>query len=181
MEDGRWTTSQEGTPQGEDFMFQVSEEELAFLRSRIVTLKTGGRGQHAKYLPHAFTEQGVAMLSSVLRSKRAVEVNIEIMRAFVRLREMLASNRDLAKKLAALEKKYDSPIPSRLRGHPGADGTATASAAQAHRLSQGLSARARHLRVERAPFSPRAPRHCRRETAAELDGQRRDTKPHALE
>ena len=59
-------------------------------------------------MPYVFTEQGVAMLSSVLRSKRAVQVNVEIMRAFVRLRRMLASNEDLARKLAALEKKYDS-------------------------------------------------------------------------
>jgi hypothetical protein len=66
------------------------------------------RGQHIKYLPYAFTEQGVAMLSSVLHSKRAVRVNIEIMRAFVRLRQMLVSNANLARKLAALEKKYDA-------------------------------------------------------------------------
>ena len=61
-----------------------------------------------KYLPYAFTEQGVAMLSSVLRSDRAIHVNIEIMRAFVRLRQILAANADLARKLASLEKKYDS-------------------------------------------------------------------------
>jgi hypothetical protein len=65
------------------------------------------RGQNIKYLPHAFTEQGVAMLSSVLRSKRAVEVNIAIMRAFVRLRQLLSTHADLARKLAELEKKYD--------------------------------------------------------------------------
>ena len=68
-----------------DFMFQLTGEEAERLRSQIVTLKTG-RGQHRKYLPYAFTEQGVAMLSSVLRSRRAVLVNIEIMRAFVRHR-----------------------------------------------------------------------------------------------
>ncbi len=67
-----------------------------------------GRGQHRKYLPYAFTEQGVAMLSSVLRSQRAVQVNIEIMRAFVRLRRLLATHADLARKLAELEKKYDA-------------------------------------------------------------------------
>jgi hypothetical protein len=67
----------------------------------------GGRGRHRKYLPFAFTEQGVAMLSSVLRSPRAVQVNIEIMRAFVRLRRMLEDNAELARKLAALEKRYD--------------------------------------------------------------------------
>jgi hypothetical protein len=77
------------------------------LRSQIVTLKTG-RGQHRKYLPYAFTEQGVAMLSSVLRSKRAVMVNIEIMRVFVRLRQILGAHADLARKLAALERNYDS-------------------------------------------------------------------------
>jgi phage regulator Rha-like protein len=90
----------------EDFMFQLTEEEDALLRSQTVTLKTG-RGRHAKYLPYAFTEQGVAMLSSVLNSERAIQVNIEIMRAFVRLRQMLATNAELSKKLNALEKKYD--------------------------------------------------------------------------
>jgi len=90
-----------------DFMFQLTAEESAFLRSQFVTLKTGS-GRHRKYLPYAFTEQGVAMLSSVLRSARAVRVNIEIMRAFVQLRQMLSSNADLARKLAALEKKYDA-------------------------------------------------------------------------
>ena len=90
-----------------DFMFQVTREEGTFLRSQFVTLKTGS-GRHRKYLPYAFTEQGVAMLSSVLRTKRAVRVNIEIMRAFVRLRQMLSSHADLARKLEALEKKYDA-------------------------------------------------------------------------
>ena len=71
-----------------------------------MTLKTG-RGTHRKYAPYAFTEQGVAMLSSVLRSPRAVAVNIEIMRAFVQLRRMLDSNADLARKIQELEKKYD--------------------------------------------------------------------------
>jgi hypothetical protein len=90
-----------------DFMIQLTAEEAVRLRSQIVTLKTG-RGKHRKYLPYAFTEQGVAMLSSILRSRRAALVNIEIMRAFVRLRQMLASNVDLARKLATLEKKYDT-------------------------------------------------------------------------
>lgn len=90
----------------DDFMFQLTVEEAALLRSQTVTLKTG-RGRHRKYLPYAFTEQGVAMPSSVLRSDRAIHVNIGIMRAFVRLRQMLASNVELARKLAALEKKYD--------------------------------------------------------------------------
>ena len=88
-----------------DFMFELSKEEYESLRRHLGTLK---RGEHSKYLPYAFTEQGVAMLSSVLRSKRAVQVNVEIMRAFVRLREMIASHKDLARKLDALEKKYDT-------------------------------------------------------------------------
>ncbi len=94
-----------------DFMFQLTEAEADFLRSQTVTLKTS-RGQHRKYLPYAFTEQGVAMLSSVLRSPRAVQVNIEIMRAFVRLREMIATNRDLARRLDELEKRYDAHFKS---------------------------------------------------------------------
>ena len=87
-------------------LFQLTVEEER-LRSQSVTLKTG-RGQHRKYPPYAFTEQGVAMLSSVLNSPRAVQVNIAIMRTFVLLRQMLASNEGLARKLAALEKKYDA-------------------------------------------------------------------------
>jgi hypothetical protein len=91
-----------------DFMFQLTRQEVARLRSQIVTLKNLGRGEHIKYSPYAFTEQGVAMLSSVLRSKRAIQVNVEIMRAFVRLRQLLASHADLATKLEELEKKYDA-------------------------------------------------------------------------
>ncbi len=87
----------------EDFMFQLTKEEFQDLRSQIVTSSWGGR----RYPPYAFTEQGVAMLSSVLRSPRAVQVNIEIMRAFVRLREMLASNQELAHRLDELEQRYD--------------------------------------------------------------------------
>lgn len=88
----------------DDFMFQLKKQELAILRSQIVTSSWGGR----RTLPMAFTEQGVAMLSSVLRSKKAVLVNIEIMRAFVSLRQILAGNKQLAQKLDALEKKYDT-------------------------------------------------------------------------
>jgi hypothetical protein len=89
----------------EDFMFELTQEEFAILRSQFVTSSDwGGR----RYRPYAFTEQGVAMLSSVLRSGRAIQVNIEIMRAFIRLRQMLASHVELARKLAALEKKYDA-------------------------------------------------------------------------
>ena len=89
----------------EDFMFQLSTEEFADLKSQFVISSWGGSRRAA---PYAFTEQGVAMLSSVLRSGRAIHVNVEIMRAFVRLRQMLASNADLARKLATLEKKYDA-------------------------------------------------------------------------
>ena len=88
-----------------DFMFQLTEDEFENLRCQIGTSSQwGGR----RYPPYAFTEQGVAMLSSVLRSERAVQVNIEIMRAFVRLRRILASHADLARKLDALENKYDA-------------------------------------------------------------------------
>ena len=89
----------------EDFMFQLNEEEFSDLKSQFVTSSWGGIRRAA---PYAFTEQGVAMLSSVLRSKRAVQVNVEIMRAFVRLRRMLATHDDLARKLDALDKKYDA-------------------------------------------------------------------------
>jgi hypothetical protein len=89
-----------------DFMFRLTTEEHDSLRSQSVTLKAG-RGRHRKYPPYVFTEQGVAMLSSVLSSDQAVSVNIEIMRAFVRLREMLASHADLARRLDELESKYD--------------------------------------------------------------------------
>ena len=90
----------------EDFMFQLREEEFIALRFQIGMSKQTGRGGR-RYLPYAFTEQGVAMLSSVLRSKRAVQVNIEIMRTFARLRQMIVSNKELARRLAELEKKYD--------------------------------------------------------------------------
>jgi hypothetical protein len=104
----------------EDFMFRLTWEETNLLkpqsvilkepsktasRSQFVTLK---RGKNVKYPPYALTEQGIAMLSSVLRSDRAIHVNIEIMRAFVRLRHILAAHADLARKLASLERKYDA-------------------------------------------------------------------------
>jgi len=88
----------------EDFMFQLTADEFDDLRSQSVTSSWGGR----RYRPYAFTEQGVAMLSSVLRSPQAIAVNIEIMRAFVRLRELLASHKALAKRLEELEAKTDS-------------------------------------------------------------------------
>jgi phage regulator Rha-like protein len=98
----------------EDFMFQLTMEEAKIwwtevrggsLRSQIVTLK---RGQHIKYRPYAFTKHGILMLSSVLSSERAVQVNIQIMRTFVRLRRIIASHADLARKLDELEKRYDA-------------------------------------------------------------------------
>ena len=107
----------------DDFVFELTADELAGLRSQIVISKpvargviprlrsqivtsTKGRGGR-RYRPYAFTEQGVAMLSSVLRSRRAVDVNIAIMRTFVQLRRLMDTNRDLARKIDALEKKYD--------------------------------------------------------------------------
>jgi hypothetical protein len=87
----------------EDFLFQLNDQEFTNLKSQFVTSSWGG----IRKLPHAFSEQGVAMLSSVLRSKRAVAVNIEIMRAFVRMRALIDGNRSLAKKINDLEQKYD--------------------------------------------------------------------------
>jgi len=87
-----------------DFVFQLTVEEVSALRFQSGISKMAGRGGR-RYLPYVFTEQGVAMLSSVLRSRRAVEVNIEIMRAFVQLRRFLSAHRDLAQKLAQLERK----------------------------------------------------------------------------
>ncbi len=96
--------NQERFPQ--DFMLQLTAEEWAVLRSQLVTSKDGRGGR--RYAPYAFTEQGVAMLSSVLNSTRAIAVNIEIMRAFVRMRELLTSNKELAQKLAELERKLST-------------------------------------------------------------------------
>ena len=109
----------------DDFMFQLTVEEIEALRSQIVTLKGSGvvdsrsqivtlkHGQNIKYLPYAFTEQGVAMLSSVLRSPKAVAVNIEIMRTFVRMRKLTFSNEELASKIDELDRrvsKHDAAI-----------------------------------------------------------------------
>ncbi len=98
-----------------DFMFQLTKGEFAILKSQFVTssgaTRHGAKSAHwggIRKLPYAFTEQGVAMLSGVLKSKRAVVVNVEIMRAFVRLREILSTHKDLARKLEDLEKKYDA-------------------------------------------------------------------------
>ena len=87
-----------------DFMFELSKEEYHALRSHFGTIK---RGAHSKYLPYAFTEHGVLMLSSVLNSKRAIQVNIQIMRTFTKLREMLAGHKELREKIEGIEKKYD--------------------------------------------------------------------------
>lgn len=87
-----------------DFMFRLNTKEYESLRFQFGILE---RGEHSKYLPYAFTEQGVAMLSSVLKSKRAVQVNIAIMRTFVRLREILSTHKKLARKLQELEQRYD--------------------------------------------------------------------------
>jgi len=94
----------------DDFMFQLTKEECDSLRFQIGTLK---RGKHSKYLPYVFTEQGVAMLSSVLRSERAIQVNILIMRAFLRLRRILSTHKEVARKLNELEGrvgKLDSEV-----------------------------------------------------------------------
>jgi hypothetical protein len=90
----------------EDFMFQLDAQEFECLRSQFVTSKKGRGGR--RYLPYVFTEQGVAMLSSVLNSKRAIQVNIAIMRTFTKLREMMATHKELRQKIEEMEKKYDS-------------------------------------------------------------------------
>ncbi|PIW63632.1 MAG: DNA-binding protein [Candidatus Omnitrophica bacterium CG12_big_fil_rev_8_21_14_0_65_50_5] len=87
----------------EDFMFQINDQEFKILRSQFATSSWGGQ----RYLPYAFTENGVAMLSSVLNSDRAIAVNIQIMRTFTQLRQMLASHSELKKKIEEMEKKYD--------------------------------------------------------------------------
>ena len=88
-----------------DFMFELTAEEWESLRSQSVTLK---RGEHRKYLPYAFTEHGALMLANVLNSERAAQTSVQVVSAFVKLRQMLASNAELARKLAALEQKYDA-------------------------------------------------------------------------
>lgn len=88
----------------QDFMFRLTREEAEALRSQDAALNAG-RGRHRKYLPYAFSEQGVAMLSSVLHSERAIQMNIAVMRAFVRLRGVLGTHRKLARKLSEIEEK----------------------------------------------------------------------------
>jgi len=88
----------------DDFMFKLTREEYKVLRCQFGTLK---RGRHAKYLPYAFSEQGIAMLSSVLNSKRAILVNIQIIRTFTKLRKLLMSHEDLKRKILSMEEKYE--------------------------------------------------------------------------
>ena len=90
-----------------DFMFELTKDEYNALRSQIVTLENEGRGKYSKYNPFAFTEQGIVMLASVLRSPKAIEVNIQIVRAFVFLRKYVLSHSELTQKLQELETKYD--------------------------------------------------------------------------
>ena len=91
----------------EDFMFQLTENEYESLRSQIVTLKENGRGKHKKYLPFAFTEQGIAMLSGILNSEVAINVNIAIMRTFVMIRRFAIEHKELNSKLLEMESKYE--------------------------------------------------------------------------
>ena len=90
----------------DDFMFQLNLQEVRGLRSHFATLNSGS-GRHRKYLPYVFTEHGAIMAANVLNSQRAIEASLYVVRAFVRLREMIASNKDLAKRLDELERKYD--------------------------------------------------------------------------
>ncbi len=90
-----------------DFAFQIAREEFTHLRSQIATLKPTGRGQHRKYLPWAFTEHGAIMLASVLNSDVAIEASVRVVRAFVRLRELILANAELAQKFAELESRLD--------------------------------------------------------------------------
>ena len=94
----------------EDFMFQLTAEEQASLRSQFATLEGGGRGQHRKYLPYAFTEHGALLAATILNSPRAVEMSVYVVRAFVKLRELLSSNRELARRFAQLETRLDKKL-----------------------------------------------------------------------
>ena len=95
----------------QDFMFQLTQQEWDALRSQFATLKTG-RGQHRKYLPYAFTEHGAIMAATILNSPRATEVSVYVVRAFVRLREVLASNKELALKFSELESRIGRKLDS---------------------------------------------------------------------
>ncbi len=92
-----------------DFMFQLTAEETGSLRSQIATLTTG-RGRHRKYLPYVFTEHGAIMAATILNSPRAIEMSVYVVRAFVQLREILASNKELARRFAQLETRLDKKL-----------------------------------------------------------------------
>ena len=92
----------------EDFMFQLTNKEALALRSQFAILKPSRRGEHRKYLPYVFTEQGVAMLSSVLHSEQAIRINIAIMRAFVKLRDVLSTHKDLVNRLNVIDRRLAS-------------------------------------------------------------------------
>lgn len=89
----------------EDFMFELSKEEYHYIRTQFATIENHGRGKYSKYMPFAFTERGVAMLSAVLRSQKAIDVNISIMRAFVQLRQFALNYSELAEEMRRLESK----------------------------------------------------------------------------
>ena len=91
-----------------DFAFQLTYQEVAILRSQTATLKKVGSGTHRKYLPFAFTEYGAIMLANVLRSQTAIQASIQVVRVFVRLKEMVAAHHNLLKKINAMEKRYDA-------------------------------------------------------------------------
>jgi len=90
-----------------DFMFQLTKDEAKSLRSQIVTLQ---ENQHFRYMPYAFTEQGIAMLSSVLNSEKAIQINIKIIRIFVKMREMLVNYQELKQKIEDMERKVDEKL-----------------------------------------------------------------------
>jgi hypothetical protein len=90
-----------------DFMFEITKEEYAFLRTQIASLEVG-KGKYSKYLPYAFTEQGVAMLSGIINSDIAIDVNIAIMRAFIALKQYALTNKDISNKLKELENTYNT-------------------------------------------------------------------------
>jgi len=93
-----------------DFMFQLTHKELSALRYQFGTIETTGRGKHRKYIPYVFTEQGVTMLSAVLKSKRAIQVSIQVVRTFIQLRELLATHTKLRIKIQNMEQKYDKKL-----------------------------------------------------------------------
>ena len=106
----------------DDFMFELNQEEFINWRSQFVTSKADRMG--LRYPPYAFTENGVAMLSSILNSEKAILVNIQIMRAFTRLREILGTHEELRRKIEQMEKKFDTQFKVIFEGHPAAHGPA---------------------------------------------------------